>query len=113
MSLTKVVKQGDTANSLELQFEYAVSSEELEVPIGSDGILKFVNIDTGVVIVNTPLEITDVEDGVITVLYQWGDNELDTPGRYRGELVIDLSSLGDLYMPTTYYINLLVLPNVG
>ena len=113
MALTKVVKQGDTANSLELQFEYAVNVEDLEVPIGSNGNLSFVNIDTGLVIVDTPITITDVSAGIITVIYEWAPTDLDTPGRYRGELMIALGGNGNLYMPTTYYVNLLIIPNLA
>lgn len=112
MALTKVVKQNDEANAMELQFEYATNVEELDPPIGTPAQLVIQKIDGGDIIVDSPLTITDVTAGVITVVYQWGDGELSIPGRYRGELTLDLSG-NNLVMPTIPYINLLVLPCLG
>lgn len=110
MANVKIVRKSDVANELEMTFQYATNPDDLDIPTSTPATITFTEIDTGgIAVTGAPVTIVSSTAGVVTVSYQWGANELDTPGRYRGS--IDLNLAGDqLTMPTVEAINLLILP---
>lgn len=113
MTDTKIIKQNDLANVMEMNFAYSSSIEDLNngISIGTTGTLKIKEIDTGGIIVDTPITVTAASAGVVTVLYEWQSGETTPSGRYRAECTLDLAGL-PLTMPTVAYLNVLILPTL-
>ena len=109
MTSTKIVKQDDLANLIEMTFEYATNPDNLDIPVDTPLVMHIVNIDTGVPLTEAGVvSITSSTGGVLTVLYSPGIGDTATPGRYRAELRLDVDGK-PLTVPTVSYLNLLVL----
>lgn len=109
MTYTKIIKQDDLANLMEMTFTYSTNPADLDIPTDTPVSIYIQNLDTGDALTEVgDLTITDVSNGVVTCLYEWGSGDTATPGRYRAELRFELSSL-PLTMPTVSYINLLII----
>ena len=113
MSLTKVIKQGDLANLIEMEFQYSINPDDLDIPIDTPCSMFIVNMDTGLPLTEGgTTAIQSSTGGILTVLYSPGGTDTAVPGRYRAELRLTLNSKL-LTIPTVYYLNILVLPKLS
>ena len=108
MTLSKVIKQHDRATPLIIQSSYEQSTDLLDIPTSTP--VVFTMTKDGAIspkVNRQTAQVVSSSAGVVTVQYNWGATDTDTPGLYRGEFEVNLGGL-PLTLPTQGYLSILI-----
>ena len=118
-SLVKFVTQGSYADVLRVGLSYDdCNTEELsdDVLLSSDVFFTMRKVYTIKAdppkIDDQPVTVLSSADGIVEVEYEWSEanDDLDTPGRYRGEFRIVVGGK-NLYSPSPWSLGIIISPN--
>jgi hypothetical protein len=111
---TGIVKQHDRAYPLIVEASYASDTNELlNIPPGTPAFFTMTKEGATTPKVNRQsATVVSSALGVVTLQYDWGVSDTDTPGLYRGEFEVDLSGKS-LTIPTPGYVTILVDPDLS
>lgn len=106
---TGIVKQHDRAYPLVVEASYASDTTELlNIPPGTPAVFTMTKEGASTPKINRQSAIVVSSAlGVVTLQYNWGASDTDTPGLYRGEFEIDIAGK-PLTIPTPGYVTIIV-----
>lgn len=110
MSAPKLLKTGDLANILTVEFRFADAGQTLVLPPGTTARITMTEVHAVIPTVNNqPVTIDSVVNGVVTVSYDFTGTQTMKGGRYRADVRFNWGASGEFVtMPSILYTNVLI-----